>query len=72
MEHAVFAKEEIRQEMQKDQMNFAREAFIRYILKIDAGRVGIPQNPIYSQIAMARRQIEALLPRRPHRMYKLT
>jgi hypothetical protein len=59
-----FAKEEIRQELQKGQMNFAREAFVRYILKIDAGRVGIPQNPMYSQIAMARRQIEALLPRR--------
>jgi hypothetical protein len=43
-----------------------RQTFIRYLLKIDAGRMNIPGNPAYSQIGNARSQIEGLLPRRPH------
>jgi hypothetical protein len=42
-----------------------RETFIRYLLKIDAGRMNVPGNPAYSQIGKARAQIEELLPRGP-------
>ena len=37
-----------------------REAFLRYVLKIDSGRLGIPPGALYSQIELARGQIEVL------------
>ena len=37
-----------------------RDLFVRYILKIDAGRLTIPENATYVQIADARRSIRAL------------
>jgi hypothetical protein len=47
-------------------MGKLKDAFIRYVLKIDAGRVAIPERPLYEQISLARRQIERMLvgPRR--------
>jgi hypothetical protein len=62
----LFARDEMRKEMQNGHMREVRETFIRYLLKIDAGRMNVPSNPAYSQIGKARAQIEALLPRRPH------
>jgi hypothetical protein len=61
----LFARDEVRKKMQAWQMTEVRDTFIRYILKIDAGRMNIPDNPAYSQVGKARAQIEALLPRRP-------
>ena len=37
-----------------------REGFLRYILKIDNGRLSIPPKALYSQINKAREQIERL------------
>jgi hypothetical protein len=56
---------EMRKQMQEHHMREVRETFIRYLLKIDAGRMNIPGNPAYSQIGKARVQIEGLLPRGP-------
>jgi hypothetical protein len=35
--------------------------FLRYVLKIDAGRISIPSIPIYQQMRMARKQIECMI-----------
>jgi hypothetical protein len=63
------AKDQIRQSFHRGHPADVRDGFIRYILKIDAGRVGIPNSRIYSQLRTARRQIEALTsaPRRRQR-----
>lgn len=61
----LFARDEMRKKMQTWQMTEVRDTFIRYILKIDAGRMNIPANVAYSQVGKARIQIESLLPRRP-------
>jgi hypothetical protein len=55
----------MRKQMQGHHMREERETFLRYLLKIDAGRMNIPGNPAYSQISKARAQIQGLLPRRP-------
>jgi hypothetical protein len=54
------ARDEIRKNFQNGDYHNVREAFLRYVLKIDNGRLGIPPNPLYSQIELARRQIEVL------------
>lgn len=61
----MFARDEMRTQMQEHHMREVRETFIRYLLKIDAGRMNVPGNPAYSQIGKARAQIEGLLPRGP-------
>lgn len=61
----LFARDEMRKQMLEHHMREVRETFIRYLLKIDAGRMNIPCNPAYSQIGKARAQVEALLARRP-------
>jgi hypothetical protein len=61
----LFARDEMRKQMQEHHMREVRETFIRYLLKIDAGRMNIPRNPAYSHVGKARSQIEGLLPRRP-------
>jgi hypothetical protein len=55
----------MRKQMLEHHMREVGETFIRYLLKIDAGRMNIPCNPAYSQIGKARAQVEALLARRP-------
>lgn len=57
----LFARDEIRRNMQMAYFNHVRDLFMRYVLKIDAGRLEIPTNTIYSPIGMARKQIEGLL-----------
>jgi hypothetical protein len=54
------ARDEIRQSFHRGDFPNVREAFLRYILKIDSGRLGIPPNALYSQIELARGRIEAL------------
>jgi len=56
----LFARDEIKKNMQRPNFNEVREAFLRYILKVDNGRLTIPSNPLYAQIVKARTQIEGL------------
>jgi energy-coupling factor transporter ATP-binding protein EcfA2 len=58
----LFTRDEIRKNNYPQRMTTLRDTFVRYLLKIDAGRIAIPQNPIYDQIALARRQIERWAP----------
>jgi hypothetical protein len=55
------ARDQIRRSLQNGDFHNVREAFLRYILKIDSGRLGIPPSALYSQIELARRQIEVLM-----------
>jgi hypothetical protein len=55
----LFARDEMRRNTPAN-LKEVREAFLRYILKIDAGRVSIPANAVYAQLVMARKQIEGL------------
>ncbi|KYK50025.1 hypothetical protein A1D31_22190 [Bradyrhizobium liaoningense] len=57
----LFARDEIRRNNYPQKMDNVRVAFVRYILKIDAGRVTIPKSKLYDQISMARRQIEGVI-----------
>jgi hypothetical protein len=41
-------------------MGKLRDTFIRYILKIDAGRVTISESSVYEQVVLARRRIERM------------
>jgi hypothetical protein len=61
----LFSKDEMRRNMLRGLFDDVRETFIRYVLKIDAGRVDIPRNQIYSQIEKARAQIAGLIAPRP-------
>lgn len=59
----LFTRDEIRRASQQLRMNEMRDAFVRYLLKIDSGRVAIAPNRLYSQLSLARRQIERMLPK---------
>jgi hypothetical protein len=54
------ARDEIKRSYHKGDFRTVREAFLRYVLKIDSGRLSIPPNALYSQIKLARRRIELL------------
>jgi len=56
----IFARDEIRKSEKNKDFRNVREAFLRYVLKIDSGRLGIPPGALYSQIELARGQIEVL------------
>ena len=56
-----FTRDEIRKNNYPQNMGKLKDAFIRYILKIDAGRVSIPEISVYEQLLIARRQIERML-----------
>jgi hypothetical protein len=60
----LFTRDEMRRTLTRGRVADMRDVFIRYIQKIAAGRIGIPENPIYSQLDMARRQIAHLRPQR--------
>jgi hypothetical protein len=51
---------DIKKNLQKAHFNDIRKVFLRYVLKIDSGRLGIPTNAVYSQISNARANIECL------------
>jgi hypothetical protein len=53
-------RDEIKKSLQNGDFNNVREAFLRYVLKIDSGRLGIPPSALYSQVELARGQIEVL------------
>jgi hypothetical protein len=59
----VFTRDEMRRNNYPQKMDQLRDTFLRYVLKIDAGRMVVPDNPLFEQIKMARRQIEQMLPR---------
>lgn len=59
----AFTRDEMRRNNYPLKMNQLRDTFLRYVLKIDAGRMNVPENPLFDQIRMARRQIEQMLPR---------
>jgi len=56
----LFARDDIKKNLQKGHFNDIREVFLRYVLKIDSGRLGIPPNAVYSQIGNARANMERL------------
>jgi hypothetical protein len=56
----LFTRDEIRRNNYPQKMDDARETFLRYVLKIDAGRIAIPSNPVYAQMMMARKQLERM------------
>lgn len=60
----LFTRDEMRRNNYPQKMDAVRDTFVRYLLKIDAGRVAIPANAVYDQISMARRQIEGMIPRK--------
>jgi predicted type IV restriction endonuclease len=55
------ARDEIRKSLQKGKYRDIHDTFMRYVLKIDNGRLEIPQNAIYRQIGVARAQIQGQL-----------
>lgn len=59
----LFARDSIRDNFRNGRLPEVRDTFIRYILKIDNGRLEIPPTRSYSQVKMARAQIEALMRR---------
>ncbi|MGA8356762.1 MAG: ATP-binding protein, partial [Xanthobacteraceae bacterium] len=59
----LFTRDEMRKNDYPQRMRDVREAFLRYILKIDAGRVAIPKSGVYDQINTARRQFERMVSR---------
>ena len=56
----IFSRDEIRKSLSAGKFNDIREQFLRYILKIDSGRITVPPNELYGQLRMARSQIERL------------
>jgi hypothetical protein len=62
----AFVRDEMRRNNYPQKMGQLRDAFLRYIVKIDAGRVAIPESSAYEQVVLARRVIERMLvgPRR--------
>ena len=63
----LFTRNEIRKNNYPQRMGRVRDTFLRYVLKIDAGRVAIPKSKVYDQINMARRQIEGMTSLRRNR-----
>ena len=61
------ARDEMKKYLSDGKMGMIRDAFLRYILKIDRGRMGIPPSALYSQLDMARGQIDGLMSARAGR-----
>jgi hypothetical protein len=55
------ARDEIRKALQQNRRRDIGDTFLRYVLKIDNGRLEIPQNAIYTQIKIAQAQIKNLI-----------
>jgi hypothetical protein len=64
----LFTRDEIRRNNYPQKMDEAREAFLRYALKIDSGRVAIPSSPVYRQLTIARNQLERMTSQGKRRM----
>ena len=56
----IFARDEIKKSLSAGKFGEIRDQFLRYILKIDSGRITIPSSELYAQLKMARAQIERL------------
>ena len=59
----LFARDHIRKCVRNNRLREIRDTFLRYILKIDSGRLEIPPTRAYVQVKMARAQIESLVRR---------
>lgn len=57
----LFARDEIRKNYWNKNFIQMRDVFLRYILKIDMGRLSTSTNSLYAQIERARAQIESLV-----------
>lgn len=60
----AFARDEIRKSLSAGRFDDIRSQFLRYILKIDSGRITIPPNDLYEQIVLARKQMERMVAQR--------
>jgi transcriptional regulator CtsR len=54
------ARDEIKKSLHQGYLRDIRDTFLRYLLKIDNGRLEIPRNAIYAQIQVAQSQIKNL------------
>jgi hypothetical protein len=59
----VFTRDEMRRNNYPQKLDQLRDTFLRYVLKIDAGRMVVPDNSLFEQVKTARRLIEQMLPR---------
>ena len=66
----LFARDDIRRSLRENRLREIRDTFLRYILKIDRGRLEVPPTRVYRQIGMARAQIDALLRKKKSPMPK--
>lgn len=57
----LFARDYMRRSLRENRLREIRETFLRYVLKIDGGRLEIPPTRAYAQIKMARSQVDGLL-----------
>ncbi len=55
------ARDEIKRNLQQGSFGDIRDAFLRYVSKIDNGRLGVPPNELYSQIRSARSYVWSLV-----------
>ncbi|TPI77691.1 AAA family ATPase [Mesorhizobium sp. B2-8-9] len=56
----VSTRDEMQTAFKAGKFRDLQDAFLRYILKVDRGRLGIPPNRLYEHIEMARKQIQGL------------
>jgi hypothetical protein len=57
----TFPRDEMRQSQKQGKPTEIHDTFLRYVLKIDSGRLSIPENAIHSELQMARKQIMHLI-----------
>ena len=54
------ARDEIKQYLRQGNFSALRDEFLRYLIKIDNGRLTIPTHHLYAEIAKARRMFEQI------------
>jgi hypothetical protein len=54
------ARDEIRKSLQQGNFRDIHDTFLHYVLKIDNGRLAIPENRLYTQITTAQSHIKKL------------
>lgn len=64
----LFTRDEMRRNNHSRKMDEAREAFLRYVLKVDAGRIAISASAVYGQLRIARKQLERMTSQGKRRM----
>ncbi|MER8389056.1 ATP-binding protein [Mesorhizobium sp. M1380] len=56
----VSTRDEMQSALKDGKFRDLQDAFLRYVSKVDRGRLGVPANRLYEQIEVARRQIQRL------------